>query len=80
MTLVRLLTSMLLAVSCTSFAQGYPDKSKTLKIIVASGAGSSGDLLARAYGRAMGEISGINVIVDNKPGAAGVIGVQAAKT
>jgi tripartite-type tricarboxylate transporter receptor subunit TctC len=79
MTLVRLLTSMLLAVSCTSFAQGYPDKAKTLKLIVPFGAGSSTDLMARAYGRAMGEIAGINVIVDNKPGADGVIGVQAAK-
>lgn len=57
----------------------YPDKSKPIKIIVPFGAGSGTDLLARALARAMSETTGVKAIVDNKPGAEGVIGMQAAK-
>ena len=58
-------------------AQTYPDKSRPIKIIAPSGAASVVDLLARAYGKAMAETSSLNVVVDNKPGAEMVIGVQA---
>ena len=58
-------------------AQLYPDKSRPIKIIVPSGAASVVDLLARAYAKAMAETSGVNLVVDNKPGAEMVIGVQA---
>jgi tripartite-type tricarboxylate transporter receptor subunit TctC len=61
----------------TASAEAYPDKSRPLKIIVPSGAGSIIDLLARAQAKAMAEVAGLNVVVDNKPGAETVIGVQA---
>jgi tripartite-type tricarboxylate transporter receptor subunit TctC len=75
----RLLAAGLLVLSGSTWAQTYPDKSRPIRIIVPFGAGSSGDILARALGRGMSEIAGVNVIVDNKPGAESVIGVQAAK-
>jgi tripartite-type tricarboxylate transporter receptor subunit TctC len=58
-------------------AQVYPDKTKPVRMIVPSGAASTADLLARAYAKGIAEVSGLNVVVENKPGAETVIGVQA---
>lgn len=66
-----------LALAGAAQAQGFPDKSKPMKIIVTSVAGSGGDLLARTYAKALAKIAGMNVIVDNKPGAEHLVGVQA---
>lgn len=60
-------------------AQSYPDKSKPIRVIIPSGAGTSIDVLARALARGMADVSGVNVVVDNRPGAEGAIGVQAVK-
>jgi tripartite-type tricarboxylate transporter receptor subunit TctC len=75
----RLLAASLIAVSTLALPQAYPDKSKPIRIVVPFGAGSGADLMARAYGRAMNEQAGVTVIVENKAGAEGVIGVEAAK-
>ena len=58
-------------------AQGFPDKSRILKFSVPSGPGSTVDLLARAYERALPAVTEIKAVVENKPGADAVIGVQA---
>ncbi|WP_198084589.1 tripartite tricarboxylate transporter substrate binding protein [Variovorax sp. E3] len=58
-------------------AAPYPDKAIPLKIVVPFGAGSAVDAVGRALGRAITEVSGLNVVVDNKPGADSVIGMQA---
>ena len=58
-------------------AQGYPDKARPIRIIVPFGAGGGVDLLARIYAKAITEVAGLNTLVDNKPGAEAVIGVQA---
>lgn len=63
--------------AATASAQGYPDKSRPVRIIVPTGPASAVDLLARAYAKAMTDVAGVNVIVENKPGAEGVIGIQA---
>jgi len=62
------------------FAQSFPDKSKTIKGIVPYSAGATVDTLARAYAQAMSEVLGTNVVIDNRPGAEAVIGIQAAKS
>lgn len=75
---LRLLLACLLTVtSHAALAQAYPDKSKPIKIIVPFGAGGGTDLMARAVGKAMTEVGGLNTLVDNKPGAETVIGSQA---
>jgi len=61
-------------------AQAFPDKSKIFKIILPQGPGSAADGLARAYARGIAEVANLNVIVDYKPGAEAVIGVQALKS
>jgi tripartite-type tricarboxylate transporter receptor subunit TctC len=69
---------LVIGLACNvSFAQNYPDKSRPIKIIVPTGAGSALDLLARTYGKAISDVTGNSVIIDNKPGAENVLGVQA---
>ncbi|MCY1195012.1 Tripartite tricarboxylate transporter family receptor [compost metagenome] len=58
-------------------AEGYPDKGRPIKMIVGTGAASAVDMLARALGKSMSDEAGLNVIVENKPGAELSIGVRA---
>ncbi|MDR6858769.1 tripartite tricarboxylate transporter substrate binding protein [Variovorax guangxiensis] len=77
------LTSVVLislaAGSSVAWAQSYPDKSTPIKVVVPFPAGTSADALARAVARGITEVSGAPVIVDNKAGADGFIGMEAAK-
>jgi len=57
-------------------AQSWP--SKPLQLIVPQGAGGSTDNLARLVAQALGERLGQNVVIDNRAGAGGVLGVAAA--
>lgn len=78
--LLACMASLLTLMPCLAMAQAYPDKGRPIRIIVPSGAGSALDLLARSYGKTMAETLGLSVIVDNKPGADGTIGIQAFST
>jgi len=75
--ILRLLVLALSFATGTAAAQGYPDKSKILKIVLPQGPGSVSDLLARALAKGITEVSELNVVIDYKPGAETVIGVQA---
>jgi tripartite-type tricarboxylate transporter receptor subunit TctC len=66
-------TSGLMQVSPARAA--YPDH--PIKIICAYAAGGGGDLMVRYYARALQELAGQSVIVENKVGANGHIGNQA---
>ena len=57
-------------------AQAWP--SRPLTMIVPQGAGGSTDALARLVAQALGGRLGQTVVVDNKAGAGGVLGVSAA--
>lgn len=61
-------------------AAPFPNKDRPVRLIVPFTAGSSFDAGARAYAQALSEDLGANVVVENRPGADGVIGVSAAKT
>lgn len=54
----------------------FPDK--PIKLIVPWAAGGSTDAIARAMAQRMSQTLGSSVIVDNRPGAAGQIGTEAA--
>ncbi|MBK6601024.1 MAG: tripartite tricarboxylate transporter substrate binding protein [Betaproteobacteria bacterium] len=70
--LAALLSSV--AVVLPTFAQEYP--SRPVKLVVASVPGSAPDVLARVLGEKLGSILKQPVVVENKPGAGGVIGVD----
>jgi tripartite-type tricarboxylate transporter receptor subunit TctC len=74
-----LIIGLLFVATGASWSQGFPDKSRPIKIIVPFGAASSTDIMARALARGITEVSGMSAFVDNKAGAEGVIGVNAAK-
>jgi len=56
-------------------AQDWP-KQKPITFVVAFGPGAVTDTLARLIGQKMSESLGQSVVVDNRPGAGGNIGVQ----
>jgi len=49
---------------------------RPIRVVVPYPAGGTTDLLARAVSGRLGESLGRTVVVDNKPGAGGVIGSQ----
>jgi len=55
-------------------AQGYP--TKPIKLIVPLAAAGTGDTLARAVGEEMGRILGQPVVIENRPGAGGLLGTE----
>jgi tripartite-type tricarboxylate transporter receptor subunit TctC len=59
-----------------SVADKYPDK--PIKIIVPFAPGGSTDIIARVIGQKMTESWGQTVVVETRPGAATIIGTQAA--
>jgi len=56
--------------------QGFP--SKPIRIIAPFGPGTATDTVARVIANEMGKLTGQSVVVENKPGAEGQIGAQAA--
>ena len=62
--------------SLSSFAQSYPVK--PIRMIVPFPAGGATDILARALSQKLGEKIGQTVVVENRPGAGGTIGADAA--
>jgi tripartite-type tricarboxylate transporter receptor subunit TctC len=78
--ILALLTAAVAALSlgmgCThAIAQAYP--SKPIKLIVPFPAGGSSDLFARTIARKMVDGLGQQIVVENRPGAGGTIGVEA---
>ena len=63
------------AVGSEAFAQTYPNRS--IKLIVPYSAGGLPDTVARIFAQRLGDRLGQPVVVDNKPGANGVVAAQA---
>ena len=75
---VRWLAAVSAALAClsTAHAQSYPNK--PIKAIVPFAAGSATDQIGRAFAEKMAATLGQPVVVDNKPGASGMLGADAA--
>lgn len=69
-----LLCAACLSIAFPALAQNYP--SRPIHLIVPYAAGGSTDQLARAIQQPMSQMLGQPIIIENKPGAAGTIGVD----
>ncbi len=76
--LARAIAALTLALVplASATAQDFP--SKPVRFVVPYAAGGSGDLLARLLGNKLSSIWGQQVVVDNRPGAGGLIGTEFA--
>ena len=54
------------------------DPSRPIRMIVPFSAGDATDILARALSQKLGEKIGQSVVIDNRPGAGGTLGADAA--
>ena len=64
------------AIAGTAFAQtaGFPDR--PIKMIVGFAAGGSTDVAARIVAQKMSEVLGQSVLVENRPGASGLLAAE----
>jgi len=72
-----LLAGLAASLPATAGAQDWP--TRPVRIIVPFAPGGSGDITARMIGKHIEEKTGQAVVVDNRPGANGVIGTMAVK-
>jgi len=68
-----LLGAALLAATSAALAQNYP--SRPVRFVVPYAPGGSTDTLARSMGLKLSELLGQQVVIDNRPGASGDIGM-----
>jgi len=76
----RILTTMILC-GAVSFSYAAPDTDwpkKPIQMILSFPAGGSTDIFARSIAVPLGEALGQAVVIENKPGAGGMIGMTAA--
>lgn len=75
MTSARFMTAAVLCLSCTcAFGQNYP--SRPARMVVPWTAGGTADLMARLASQKFSETFGQQFVVDNRPGAGGLIGTE----
>ena len=67
--------AVMMAAPASTLAQKYP--AKTVRLVLPFTAASAVDVLARLYTQKMSETWGQQILVDNRTGAAGIIGMEA---
>jgi tripartite-type tricarboxylate transporter receptor subunit TctC len=73
----RIATVLLALLACgAALAQGYPQR--PLRMVVGLPAGGTTDIMARIVAARLTERLGQQVVVDNRPGASGIIGITHA--
>jgi tripartite-type tricarboxylate transporter receptor subunit TctC len=63
------LLGLVLLTTATAFAQTFPQPGKSIRVLVGFAAGGGTDIQARIVAPKLADALGVNVIVENKPGA-----------
>jgi tripartite-type tricarboxylate transporter receptor subunit TctC len=72
--LAALAAGLIVSATCLAQADAYP--SRPIRFVVAFPAGNATDILARLFADKLSQSTGQSIIVENKPGAAGIIGTE----
>jgi tripartite-type tricarboxylate transporter receptor subunit TctC len=72
----HVLAALAASIALSAFAQSYP--SKPIRLIVPFAAGGGNDNIARLVGKRLGDSLGQPLVIDNRPGAGGVVGAELA--
>lgn len=82
MNIVRMIAALGVLAAGPAWSQGaaFPEKDKTIRLVVPFAAGGGVDSAARLLSEQLRKQLGIAVIVDNKAGASGTIGGNAVRT
>src|SRR6516225_8360483 len=79
---IGLLRSVILTVAIIIIAlsshDAWSQTTRTIKIVVPVPPGGGEDILARLLGDQISRAHGLRIMIENRPGAGGVIGVEAA--
>jgi tripartite-type tricarboxylate transporter receptor subunit TctC len=75
LTYCALLCCTLLALAGTSYAQGWPNR--PIKLVVPTGPGAATDVMARLLSDGVSRALGQTMVVENMPGASGIVAHQA---
>ncbi|MNV06516.1 Tripartite tricarboxylate transporter family receptor [compost metagenome] len=79
MKVLGMVAALAMAAGMAGGAQAaYPER--TIRLVVPFGAGGITDIVARQVGKGMGDALGQGIVVENRPGAGGVIAAQVAAT
>ncbi|HXL75471.1 MAG TPA: tripartite tricarboxylate transporter substrate-binding protein, partial [Burkholderiales bacterium] len=70
----RLLASFALGIASLAYGQSYP--SKPIKIIIPFPPGNTTDIMTRLIGPKIAERLGQQIVVENRPGASGMLGLD----
>ena len=73
---MRLLAVLLALVPSLAFSQGYP--SRPVKVIIPFAPGGASDLVGRILQPRLAELLGTQIVIENRPGASGNVGLEAA--
>src|SRR3954465_7150763 len=78
MRMKKCLQLLLALVAAAAFAPAHAQKfpAKPVRLVLPFAAGSAVDLLARLYAQLMAENWNQQVVIDNRPGANGIIGME----
>ena len=75
-TLSRRLALLSGALLCSTFAVAQPFPNKPIRAVVPFAAGSATDQIGRAFAEQMSQSLGQPIVIDNKPGASGMLGAD----